>query len=144
MVLRLKEPSKYRNKRCVVDGYSFPSQVEGKRYEELRQLEKMRLIRNLKVQFRFDLHTTNSMSKVKTKVTTYVADFIYFDQQKFETVIEDVKGGDSTPMFKLKKKMVEAEYGYKIVEIRYGTRKRPRLKREPVRKRNKCLRAYSV
>jgi hypothetical protein len=47
-------------------------------------------------------------------ICTYVADFKYLENGK--EVVEDVKGF-KTPVYKLKKKLVEAIYGIEIIEI---------------------------
>jgi len=47
-------------------------------------------------------------------ICNYFADFRYCRQG--ESVVEDVKGV-KTAVYRLKKKMVEAQYGIKIVEI---------------------------
>jgi hypothetical protein len=46
---------------------------------------------------------------------TYIADFTYFEKDG-QQVIEDVKGV-RTPVYRLKKKIIEAEYGIAITEI---------------------------
>jgi hypothetical protein len=47
---------------------------------------------------------------------TYRADATY--KENGQVVVEDVKGGDSTPLFKLKKKIIQESYGIEIKEIR--------------------------
>lgn len=53
-----------------------------------------------------------------TKVFTYRADFRYHDHTKGETVVEDVKATTNPkgldPVFILKRKCVEAEYGINV------------------------------
>jgi len=102
--------SKYRNVRTEVDGIKFASRAEAKRYQELKILERAGEITRLDLQPRFDCWVNGN------KVCTYVSDFRYFTD--VGQIIEDVKGM-KTPVYKLKKKLVEACYpGVKIIEIR--------------------------
>lgn len=68
------------------------------------------LIRELDLQPRFPIVIKGQ------HVFTYVADFRYRDEETGEIVIEDVKGY-TTPIYNLKKKCVEAEYGIEIREV---------------------------
>lgn len=110
--------AKFGNVRTTVDGIVFDSKAEARRYQELRLLEKAGEIcaGSLRCQASFPLSVTTSRGTV-VRIGAYVADFDYVDRH--DRVIEDVKGGDSTPLYKWKKKHFEAEYGLKIVEIRY-------------------------
>lgn len=76
--------SKYRSKRTEIDGISFASKKEAKRYSELKLLERAGHIRQLTLQPRFPLKVGGQL------ICTYVADFAYFDQNA--RVIEDSKG----------------------------------------------------
>jgi hypothetical protein len=87
-----------------------PSKAEAKRCGELHLLQKAGQIRLLEREPSFPVVIDG------TKVFTYKADFSYFTES--ERVVEDVKGM-LTPVYKLKKKIVEAYYrGLKIVEVR--------------------------
>jgi len=108
----LRQPnkrSKYRAVPTVVDSIRFASKKEAKRYGELKALERAGEIRNLELQFRFALYGANGIV-----VGHYVADFVY--DAGCKTIIEDVKGGIKTQVYKLKKKLLECQ-GYKILEI---------------------------
>jgi hypothetical protein len=86
-----------------------PSKAEAKRCGELHLLQRAGEIRLLEREPAFPV-TVNGI-----KVFTYKADFAYFTDAG--RTIEDVKGV-KTPVYKLKKKLVEAYYqGVKIVEI---------------------------
>lgn len=99
--------SKYNNKPVVVDGHHFPSRREANRYAELKLMERAGLIAELKLQVPFPI-TINTQV-----VTRYVADFTY--KQDGKIVVEDCKGF-KTDTFKLKAKMVKAQYGVVILE----------------------------
>lgn len=107
--------SKYGNKRTQVDGYTFDSLAEARRYGELRLMEKAGEIRDLQVHPVFDL-TCPTESGVRGRVAAYEADFVYIDNRINCQVVEDVKGV-RTAMYRLKKKWLKLEYGIEIVEI---------------------------
>ena len=101
--------SKYRNKPTTVGGYRFDSKKEAKRYSELSLLVAASAITHLKVHPKFPI-TVNG-----AKCGYYEADFEYLDRLG-NRVIEDAKGF-RTPLYKLKKKLVEALYGVTITEV---------------------------
>ena len=101
---------KYKAKKIELDGYKFDSQAEAKHYwftlkpklerGEIKQLE---------------VHPSYSIVIDGEKICRYIADFRYFTAK--EVVVEDVKGF-KTPVYRLKKKLVEASFrGVKILEI---------------------------
>lgn len=102
--------NKYNNRIVVVNGIKFHSQKEAKRYAELLLLLREGVISDLATQVPY-LITVNGK-----KICRYVADFVYRDLQTHGTVVEDVKGY-RTEIYKLKKKLVEAIYDFKITEI---------------------------
>ena len=101
--------SKYKAKRILIDGIWFHSKREGSRYLVLKQLEKIGLIRNLRLQVPYLIEING------IKICKYNADFVYFDVAKGVEVVEDSKGYQ-TKDYKLKKKMVEAAYSIRILE----------------------------
>lgn len=114
--------SKYHAVPTVVHGFRFASKAEAARYAELLLLGQAGQIRNLELQPRFDLHVDG------VKVATYVGDFRYEERAwkpdviwsslpEWRDVVEDVKGV-RTPVYRMKKKHVEAEYGITIREVR--------------------------
>lgn len=117
--------SKYGAKPTTIDNIRFASQAEARRYQELKLLEKARQIQYLSVQPSFDLHSAvqhHMGAPVRMqKVARYVADFKYQRRSiaypdEWVWVFEDVKGM-KTPMYRLKKKRVFAQYGIEIQEI---------------------------
>jgi Protein of unknown function (DUF1064) len=99
--------TKYRAKPVVIDNIRFHSQREGKRYGELKLLLHTGLILNLEIQRKYPLYVNG------TKIGHYIADFCYFENGQW--VIEDCKGF-RTPLYRWKKKHVEAEYKVQIRE----------------------------
>jgi len=107
--LRVGKRHKYGAVPTVVDGHHFPSIKEALRYGSLRLLERAGEISDLELQPSFTF-----CYKGET-IFTYRADFAYRDRHTGKRVIEDVKGV-RTAVYRLKKKIVEAEYGIKILE----------------------------
>lgn len=101
--------NKYRAKRTTVDGISFHSKGEAKRYQELLLLERAKEIRGLKRQVKFPLSVEGQL------VCTYVADFTYFDIRNRIGVVEDFKGV-RTAEYKLKARLFEILHGRPILE----------------------------
>lgn len=76
--------NKYNAQKTVIDGVTFASAKEAKRYSELRLLERAGVIRQLELQPRFPLIVNG------IKVCIYYGDFSYFENNA--RVVEDTKG----------------------------------------------------
>ncbi len=102
---------KYRAQRTDCGaGHSHPSKAEARRCDELHLLQRAGKISHLEREVAFPFRVDGAV------IFTYRADFAYFEDQA--RVIEDVKGCP-TPVYKLKKKLIEAQYrGVKIVEVK--------------------------
>ena len=107
--------SKYGNKKVVVDEIKFDSQLEARRYIELKLLERTKEIKDLRMQVTFELQPTYKKKNKVIRAINYVADFVYYDVKKGKTIVEDTKGY-KTEIYKLKKKMFE--YKYPDLEIK--------------------------
>ena len=94
--------SKYGNKKIEIDGYTFDSLAEGRRYEELKLFVLAGEIFRLKVHPKFVLQRKFSHQKKKIRSITYTADFSYRENGRL--VVEDIKG-KATQVFQLKKKL---------------------------------------
>lgn len=103
---------KYRNVPTVVDGVSFDSKAEARRYGELLLLQKAGEIAALELQPKFVL-TVNGV-----KVCKYFGDFAYVAVNGAR-VVEDVKSAATrtNPVYRLKKKLLLACEGVEIKEI---------------------------
>lgn len=126
--------SKYRAIRTTVDGVKFSSKKEAARYGELKLLLKRGDIRELRLQPRYvlcaltidmaDLRNVNAgvVSPRRVPVCVYVADFEYEESDRgwggvnWTRVVEDTKGF-RTDVYKIKKKLFEAQYGIQIREV---------------------------
>jgi hypothetical protein len=96
---------KFKAKQTLVDDIKFPSKAEARRYAELKAMQKNGIVLFFLRQVPFHLP-----GGVK-----YVCDFLVFWSDGSCTV-EDVKGM-KTPLYKLKKKQVEAIYPIEVTEI---------------------------
>jgi hypothetical protein len=101
--------SKYNNQKTIVDGIVFDSKKEATRFGQLKAMEMAGIINDLKLQIPMPYELNGK------KIFKYVCDFVYFDRGKNELIFEDVKGM-KTPVYKLKKKLIENSYNIKITE----------------------------
>jgi hypothetical protein len=95
------------------------SKREAIRCGELQCMKKGRLIRDLKYQPKFDLLacSTRGQFHAVIKIGVYVADWEYheFSCGAWVHVVEDVKStATMTPVFRLKQKILRANYGIEI------------------------------
>ena len=124
-VQEVKKRSKYGNRKVVRDGIKFDSEREAARFAELKVLQAMGKIRNLRLQANFTLvegYTTIEGERIKPMV--YKADFTYeraTEPDRNGTVywlreVEDVKGV-KTKEYQLKKKLMQDKFGITIREV---------------------------
>jgi len=100
--------NKYRARKVVIDGITFASKGEARRYAELKFLEKAGVIRDLELQPEFVLQDGFvDFSGAKQRAIKYRADFKYVEGDT--EIVEDFKGM-LTAEFKLKKKMFLKRY----------------------------------
>lgn len=107
--------NKYGNKKTIVDGISFDSRLEAKRYRELKLLERAGIIKDLQLQPAFELIPSFKKNNKTYRKIEYKADFSYFDNELGKVIVEDTKGF-KTEVYKLKRKLFE--YKYKDLEIK--------------------------
>lgn len=102
---------KFRNTPTIIDGLRFDSKAEGKRWLELRLLERAGEITALERQKPYVLHGADG-----SKVAKFIADFDYIDLRNSVRVTEDVKSPATAklPAFRMKAKLFEAQYGRPI------------------------------
>jgi len=109
--------SKYKAKKTIIDGITFASKSEAKRYEKLKELQSQGQIQNLSIQPRFMLQEgfVNIDTGKKERAIEYVADFQYDEGDR--TIVEDLKGFKTTE-YKLKRKLFIKRYQseYKHIE----------------------------
>jgi hypothetical protein len=99
--------NKFHAVKVKLDGCTFDSKAEAARYQQLKLLERSGDIIDLSI------HPVYHLSVNGVKIGKYIADFSYFENGKF--IVEDVKGV-KTAVYRLKKKLVKALYGFDILE----------------------------
>lgn len=119
-VATFTKASKFKNKRCEVDGILFASKRERERYLALKLRERAGEVRNLRTQVEYRLEVRGAL------ICKYRADFVYEERQHdprkpptertfWVAVVEDVKGF-KTPVYRLKKKLMRACHGIELRE----------------------------
>lgn len=101
---------KYGNQPTLILGIKFHSKAEAHRYLQLRDLEARGEIEGLELQPRYRLEVNGQL------ICHFVGDFRYTVSGLIE--VEDIKGGPTTPAFKLKKKLMWAIHGIEVKEVR--------------------------
>lgn len=105
-----QKQSKYRNVPTEVDGIRFDSKAEAEHYAKLRLMQLSGEIYDLQLQPSFRLEVNGLL------ICRYVADFSYRDQYGLN--VEDVKSPATiTPIYRVKKKLMQALYGIEIYEV---------------------------
>lgn len=118
--------NKYRNKKIQVNGETFDSMKELRRWRDLKLLEKAGEITELRRQVPFELLPNQrepdkigprggrKPGRIIERKAVYVADFVYRDRAGQE-VIEDCKGM-RTKEYILKRKLLLFRFGIRILE----------------------------
>lgn len=110
---------KFANQKIEVDGITFDSRAEARRYKELRLLEQGGVISELELQPIYELQAAFRDVKGKHhRAITYRGDFAYVENGK--DVCEDVKGV-ATEVFKIKMKLLLRAYpelDFRVVKVR--------------------------
>lgn len=101
--------SKYHAIKTTIDGITFDSKREAYYYQLYSRLEELGEIHNLKLQTSIPFLINGK------KMFTYKPDFEFDDLMGHHIV--DVKGV-LTPVFKLKKKLIEAQYNVEIEVVK--------------------------
>ena len=126
MKYRQYYPGKYHNKKTTVDGITFDSLKEAKRWKELLLMLKSGAIQNLQRQVKFVLIPAQRepdtigkrggvhKGKLLERECVYIADFVYKENGK--TVVEDTKGMRTTE-YVIKRKMMLFFHGIRIKEV---------------------------
>lgn len=113
-----KKGSKYKNIKTK-DG--FDSNKERKRFFELELMQKAGVITSLNKQVCFQLlDTFKDKRGITERGVKYIADFVYYDNEKKSFVIEDVKSPITRKLsvYVLKRKLVKQKYSaYLFIEV---------------------------
>ena len=124
-----KKGNKYHNSAVIVDGISFQSRKEARRWRELKLMESAGMIHGLTRQKKFVLIPAQRepdtvgkrggkhKGKLIEREVAYYADYSYYDKEGNE-IVEDVKSeATKTPQYLIKRKLMLKEYGIQIKEI---------------------------
>jgi len=103
-----KRRNKYGAESSWIDGIRFASKAEAKYYLMLKYRERLGEVTDVRLQEPFTV-----LGPKGQVVTTYRADFCFWDASEGRQRVIDVKGVQ-TPLFKLKKRVVEAFLGITI------------------------------
>lgn len=118
--------NKYRNKKIQVNGETFDSMKELRRWRDLKLLEKAGEITELRRQVPFELLPNQrepdkigprggrKPGRIIERKALYIADFVYKDRTGRE-VVEDCKGM-RTKDYILKRKLLLFRFGIQILE----------------------------
>lgn len=131
MYFNRQQYSKYNAARIEYEGVKFDSRKELRFYLYLKDLEKEKIIKDIKRQVKFELQEKFKYGNKTIRSINYIADFtcVVLDAEKFksaigcnneeikenQTVILDTKGY-KTEVYKIKYKLMLYR-GYKIFEI---------------------------
>ena len=108
--------SKYGNRKVTLDGFTFDSIAESRRYQELKLLLAAGEIAGLEIHPRYEIIPAYTRCDGKRiRATYYEADFSYWDKAASYVVVEDVKGFQ-TEGFRLKRKLFES--GNALIDFR--------------------------
>jgi len=109
--------NKFGARKTTVDGITFDSAREARRYAELRILERAGAITDLRRQVPFELIPSQRRGgKVVERPVKYVADFVY--TERGEDVVEDVKSpATRTKEYVIKRKLMLWEFGIQVREV---------------------------
>lgn len=111
---------KYYNRKVTIDGETFDSVKEARRYQELKLLQRAGQIGNLTRQVPFELIPAQRIDgKVVERACNYVADFVYMEKTKtgeWVGVVEDTKGF-KTKDYIIKRKIMLHVHGIRIREV---------------------------
>lgn len=114
-----KKPSKYRNRKTVLDGITFDSKREAQRYAELQALASRNLIEDLRHQVPFELAPGVKFSGESRRkpALRYVADFAY--RLDGRLVVEDVKSKVTAgaAAYRIKRHLMLSVYGIEVKEV---------------------------
>ena len=111
--------NKYKNKKTMVDGIKFDSEMESHYYIYLKQLKEIGEVVDFVLQPTYLLQEGFSLNGKRIRPITYKADFKVIYKDGHEEVI-DVKG-KLTEEFKIKRKMLLYRYrniNFKCVQER--------------------------
>lgn len=123
-LLKRRTRSKFGNRKTVVDGITFDSAKEARRWMELCLLERAGEIKSLERQPRYDLFALKrdwrgkQMCEATVVIGRFTPDFRY-RHTSGAWCVEDVKSPATRreTAYRLRKRIFEANYGITVTEI---------------------------
>lgn len=103
--------------KTVVDGITFPSKAEARRYVKLKLLERAGQIADLELHPKYELAPAVVLDGKRHRARVYIADFRYRAVANGEIVVEDVKGR-RLDVYTLKRHLMKHIHGIEVKEIR--------------------------
>lgn len=106
--------NKYKAKKVVLDGIEFDSRKEAGRYSELKQMQQVGIIQDLRCHPEFELIPKCG----KERAAKYHADFAYIEIATGKLVVEDVKSkATKTRDYILRRKLMNWRFDIQIREV---------------------------
>lgn len=100
--------NKYRSSKTIIDGITFDSLLESRRYSFLKLMQKAGAISELKLQIPYTIidKFTDRFGE-KYRETKYIADFVYLNKYG-NWIVEDSKSlfMRKNPLYRIKKKLL--------------------------------------
>lgn len=112
----MKRPNKFGARKTIVDGITFDSAREAKRWQELKLLERAGKISQVERQVVYVLAPAVRLSGEKRlkPALRHVLDFRYFSiEERGIFVHEDAKGRD-TPVSRIKRHLMKSVHGIDV------------------------------
>ena len=107
---------KYNNQKKTVDGITFDSILEARRYTVLKSRLEAGTISDLRLQPHYTImEGYKDLSGTYIRPVQYIADFSYINADG-KRIVEDTKGV-RTEAYAIKRKLVRDRFGVEIVEI---------------------------
>lgn len=127
--MKKQRKSKYGSRKVTVDGDTYDSVKEYRRFKELSLLERAGAIQNLKRQVKYvlipaqreftseiDKKGNFKKGKLLERECAYIADFVYLDMSTGRMTVEDTKGF-KTKDYIIKRKLMLWVHGIQIKEV---------------------------
>lgn len=110
--------NKFGNQKITIDGIERDSLSESNRFEQLKILQRVGAIKNLKYQVKYELVPKQQGKYRNERAITYIADFVYdvvMPDGSLCEVVEDCKG-HRTKDYIIKRKLMLYIHGISVKE----------------------------
>lgn len=113
--------NKFNAKKVVIQGETFDSMAEARRWRDLQWLQRGGVISGLQRQVKYLLLPSqyDENGKLLEREVSYLADFVYYENGQL--VVEDVKGyqkGPAYAVFVIKRKLMLKVFGIRVREVK--------------------------